>query len=123
MCFKTILYKTIIFLKRMDINNNVETYKVEQKYVLKDGTIKTCWVNKKKYPRKTKIYSDEEKQIVIDEYKIIKNYTITSRTLSQKKVLQISPYQVTKIIKEYEKNIAERVGDLQNTEVESHEDV
>ena len=107
----------------MDINNNVETYKVEQKYVLKDGTIKTCWVNKKKYPRKTKIYSDEEKQIVIDEYKIIKNYTITSRTLSQKKVLQISPYQVTKIIKEYEKNIAERLGDLQNTEVESHEEV
>jgi len=104
-------------------NDEFETYKVEQKYVLKDGTIKTCWVTQKRRPRKKPMYSEADKQIVIDEYKIIKNFTITSRILSQKKVLQISPYQVTKIIKEYEKNIAERVGDLQNTEVESHEDV
>ncbi len=84
----------------------LRTYQYERKYLTKNGEVRTSISTTTRLykPNATKrvrrSYNEEQKEIIRQEYELIKNYTATSRVINQKYDFITSPHFIKKVVLE-----------------------
>jgi hypothetical protein len=78
------------------------TYEYERSYIVKTGEIKNYKVTLTRHykpnagSRIRREYTDEQKNIINQEYELLQNYTATSRVINKKYDFTVTPHFVKK---------------------------
>lgn len=93
------------FAEKLDTKQGtLRTYTYERKYLTKNGEIRTSKITTTRLykPNATKrirrTYSDDEKEIIKNEYELMKNYAVTSRVINKKYDFITTPHYIKQVV-------------------------
>ena len=85
-------------------NSTIRTYQYERQYLTKSGEVRTSIIKttrtyKPNASLRTRIiYTDEQKDVIREEYNLLKNYSLTSRIINKKYNFKTTPHYIKKVV-------------------------